>query len=163
VRPPSIPPAARGRLLIVDDEVSVGRSLQALLEHEHDVALAESGNAALEAIASTGQTFDVIMCDLMMPGMSGMDLYEQIRRRHAGLEQRMVFMTGGAGTCAGNTWSTPSQPPPWISCPPLPHIGEKRAKPALWKGATSRDPSAQRCRERFQASPTICRSRAALY
>ncbi|HEY4158551.1 MAG TPA: ATP-binding protein [Polyangiaceae bacterium] len=96
VRPPSIPPAARGRLLIVDDEVSVGRSLQALLEHEHDVALADSGNAALDAIANTGQTFDVIMCDLMMPGMSGMDLYEQIRRRHAGLEQRMVFMTGGA-------------------------------------------------------------------
>ena len=35
------------------------------------------------------------MCDLMMPVMSGMELYETIRRDRPGLEQRMVFMTGG--------------------------------------------------------------------
>jgi CheY-like chemotaxis protein len=95
-RPASIPPPRRGRILIVDDELSVARTLKALLENEHELSLAESGSQALEAIAREGKPgFDVIMCDLMMPGMSGMELYETLRREQPGLEQRMVFMTGG--------------------------------------------------------------------
>ncbi len=90
----SPPGLRRGRILIVDDEISVARTLRALLQNEHEVTLADSGNQALEAIIS-GEPFDVIMCDLMMPGMSGMELYERIRRDHAGLETRIVFMTGG--------------------------------------------------------------------
>ncbi|MET0790916.1 MAG: ATP-binding protein, partial [Polyangiaceae bacterium] len=92
----SPPPMQRGRLLVVDDEVSVARTLKALLQKEHDVVLASDGNHALEAIAQNGtDAFDVIMCDLMMPGMSGMELYERLRQTHPGLEERMVFMTGG--------------------------------------------------------------------
>ena len=91
------PPASRrGRLLIIDDEISVARTLHALLKNEHDVVLAADGNQALSAIAEhDAGNFDVIMCDLMMPGMSGMDLYERIRQQHPGLEARIVFMTGG--------------------------------------------------------------------
>jgi CheY-like chemotaxis protein/anti-sigma regulatory factor (Ser/Thr protein kinase) len=95
-RPPSPPPAQRGRLLVVDDEISVARTLKALLQNEHDVILAGSGAEALEAIASDERSgFDVIMCDLMMPGMSGMELYERLKQARPGLEARMVFMTGG--------------------------------------------------------------------
>ncbi|HTA92236.1 MAG TPA: PAS domain S-box protein, partial [Polyangiaceae bacterium] len=72
-RPASVPPPKRGKILIVDDEVSVARTLRALLENEHDLSLAENGAEALAAIsAASKRGFDVIMCDLMMPGMSGM-------------------------------------------------------------------------------------------
>ena len=95
-RPPSDPAPQRGRILVVDDEFSVARTLSALLQSEHDITLAASGAEALAAIeAEPNGGFDVIMCDLMMPGMSGMDLYERVKREHAGLELRMVFMTGG--------------------------------------------------------------------
>ena len=92
----SVPPAKRGRILIVDDEISVARTLKALLQSEHEVTLAASGNQALSAVEEAeGAGFDVIMCDLMMPGMSGMELYERLKQERPGLEARMVFMTGG--------------------------------------------------------------------
>jgi PAS domain S-box-containing protein len=93
-RPASVPTPQRGRILVVDDEVSVARTLKALLQNEHDMTLANSGAQALAELAA-GTRFDVVMCDLMMPVMSGMDLYERIKEAHPGLEQRMVFMTGG--------------------------------------------------------------------
>jgi PAS domain S-box-containing protein len=92
----SPPPQKRGRILIIDDEISVSRTLRALLQNEHDVVLTSSGAQALSAIAEAPNGgFDVIMCDLMMPGMSGMELYERIRQEYPGLETRIVFMTGG--------------------------------------------------------------------
>jgi PAS domain S-box-containing protein len=95
-RPPAVPAPQRGRILIVDDETSVARTLKALFQNEHDMTLANTGSQALAAIASApGSRFDVIMCDLMMPVMSGMDLYERIKQEYPGLEHRMVFMTGG--------------------------------------------------------------------
>jgi PAS domain S-box-containing protein len=116
-RPASVPPPKRGKILIVDDEVSVARTLRALLENEHDLSLAENGAEALAAIsAASKRGFDVIMCDLMMPGMSGMELYERIRHEYPGLEQRMVFMTGGVSmerarqflaTCLNLTFEKP--------------------------------------------------------
>lgn len=95
-RSASPPPQKRGQILIVDDEISVSRTLRALLQNEHDVVLTSDGAQALTAIAEgPGAGFDVIMCDLMMPGMSGMELYERIRQEQPGLESRIVFMTGG--------------------------------------------------------------------
>jgi len=95
-RSPSPPPQKRGQILIVDDEISVSRTLRALLQNEHDVVLTSDGAQALTAIAEGPNAgFDVIMCDLMMPGMSGMELYERIRQAYPGLETRIVFMTGG--------------------------------------------------------------------
>ena len=85
----------RGRVLVVDDEVAVGSTLRLVLQREHDVQLATSGEEALRLIAG-GVRFHAIVCDLMMPGMTGVDLYEAIRTAHPGLEKRMVFMTGGA-------------------------------------------------------------------
>jgi PAS domain S-box-containing protein len=116
-RPASVPPPKRGKILIVDDEISVARTLKALLENEHDLSLAENGSQALAAIAAApAGGFDIIMCDLMMPGMSGMELYETVRRDYPGLEQRMVFMTGGVSmdgarqflaTCENLTFEKP--------------------------------------------------------
>jgi CheY-like chemotaxis protein len=81
----------RGRVLIIDDEPAVATSLSRVLRG-HDVSIATSGPVALEQLS---EGFDLVLCDLMMPGQSGMDLYEEVRRRHPGLEERFVFITGG--------------------------------------------------------------------
>ena len=92
---PLVSVGPRGRVLVVDDEVAVGSTLRLVLQREHDVQLATSGEEALRLLAA-GPRFHAIVCDLMMPGMTGVELYEAIRRVHPGLEARMVFMTGGA-------------------------------------------------------------------
>ncbi len=86
----------RRRILILDDDRPVAAALALELE-EHDVVVAESGREALE-ILRHDQDFDVILCDLMMPEISGMDVYESLRLLSPTLQGRVVLMTGGAFT-----------------------------------------------------------------
>ena len=87
----------RGQVLVVDDELAVANMLSRLLSDEHDVEVRTTGQEALELLLGD-RDFDVVMCDLLMPGMSGMALYEQLKAARPGLEQKLVFMTGGAFT-----------------------------------------------------------------
>jgi CheY-like chemotaxis protein len=92
-------PSSRGpraRVLVIDDELPIANTLKDLLAPEHEVVAATSGGEALAALA--GADFDVVFCDLMMPGMSGMDLYQRICVERPALAPRVVFMTGGAFT-----------------------------------------------------------------
>jgi signal transduction histidine kinase/ActR/RegA family two-component response regulator len=86
----------RRRILILDDDRPVAAALALELE-DHDVVVAESGREALE-ILRHDQNFDVILCDLMMPEISGMDVYESLRLLSPTLQGRVVLMTGGAFT-----------------------------------------------------------------
>jgi len=87
----------RGRVPIIDDEPELLRSLDALIGDEHDVVTASSGRQALELL-SADRGFDVILTDLMMADVTGMELFEKVRLDYPGLEQQFVFMTGGAFT-----------------------------------------------------------------
>jgi two-component system cell cycle sensor histidine kinase/response regulator CckA len=91
------PPSPRGRVLVVDDEPALLRSLRAMLGSDHEVVTASSGHEALEVLRDDAR-FDVVLTDLMMPSVTGMDLYDAIRRAHPEMERRIVFMTGGAFT-----------------------------------------------------------------
>ncbi|HEY6106545.1 MAG TPA: response regulator [Anaeromyxobacteraceae bacterium] len=82
---------------MVDDEPRMGKALQRLLSPAHDVTTVQSAREAL-GLVSAGARFDVILCDLMMPGMSGMALHAELGRAAPELVARMVFMTGGAYT-----------------------------------------------------------------
>ena len=84
------------RILVVDDEPLVRRTLARLLGRNHDVELVADGATALARLES-GDEYDVILCDLMMPDMTAMDLHEILRDR-GDLVSRMIFMTGGAFT-----------------------------------------------------------------
>ena len=99
--PPSTPQLVvvgrRGRILVVDDEVMMGNAVRRVLSSEHDVLAVTSGGDALGRVAK-GERFDVILCDLMMPDVSGMDLHAEIVRLAPEQSERMVFMTGGAFT-----------------------------------------------------------------
>ncbi len=90
------PETQRGRVLVVDDEPAVGRALRRILR-EHDVELATSGRQALEKLKADA-SFHAILCDVMMPDLAGKDLYEAVQGVGAGLEQRFVFVSGGAFT-----------------------------------------------------------------
>jgi PAS domain S-box-containing protein len=94
---PSAHPGPRARILVIDDELPIGNTMRDLLSAEHDVVAITSGRDAL-SLLERGDHFDVILCDLMMPGMSGIDFFDRLRRKWPGLEKRVVFMTGGAFT-----------------------------------------------------------------
>ena len=83
-------------MLVVDDELTVVSMLSRILSEEHNVHVATSAETALEMLDR--EDFDVVLCDLLMPNMSGVDLYEEVSRRYPGFQERIVFMTGGAFT-----------------------------------------------------------------
>jgi CheY-like chemotaxis protein len=82
---------------VVDDEPLVGRSLQRILSREHDVDVVDRARTALDRIAG-GERFDAVLCDLMMPDVSGMAFHDEVKILDPGLQERIVFVTGGAFT-----------------------------------------------------------------
>jgi CheY-like chemotaxis protein len=84
-------------VLVVDDEPSIGRMIELLLGPEHGVDVVGNGTQALDRLLA-GERYDVILCDLVMPVMTGMDLYERLAVGAPEALARMVFMTGGAFT-----------------------------------------------------------------
>lgn len=82
------------RVLVVDDEPLIARAIRRALG-TFVVHVASDGEDALSVIAK-GEEFDVILCDLMMPRVSGADLFQRVEREHPSLAKRFVFMTGGA-------------------------------------------------------------------
>lgn len=91
------PQPARPVVMIVDDEPGVLRAAERLLRGDFATVCVASGDAALRSLASNVVP-DLIICDLMMPAMTGADLYEHIAERYPHLEPRVMFMTGGAFT-----------------------------------------------------------------
>jgi CheY-like chemotaxis protein/anti-sigma regulatory factor (Ser/Thr protein kinase) len=94
---PAPEPRRRGRILVVDDEPLVVRAIARTLTPIHEVATATSGREALATIQA-GPGFDLILCDLMMPEVSGAEVYKELRRTAPQTAAAMVFMTGGAFT-----------------------------------------------------------------
>lgn len=87
----------RARILVVDDEPMVGRLIARGLSHAHDVVAMTDARAALGAIEA-GDAFDVVLCDLMMPDLSGMELHALMSRVAPALATRTIFISGGAFT-----------------------------------------------------------------
>jgi len=94
-----IPLSRTATLMVVDDEPQIGNTLRLLLQPECDVSPMTSARAALARLAS-GDRFDVILCDLMMPEMSGMEFHEKLFRIAPDQAAAIVFMTGGVYTAA---------------------------------------------------------------
>jgi signal transduction histidine kinase/ActR/RegA family two-component response regulator len=90
-----LPSRHRYRLLAIDDEVLLLKAYRRMLVEHHDIELAYSGAEAL-SLLDRDRGFDVILCDLQMPEMSGADVYRTVAERWPGLEQRFIIITGGA-------------------------------------------------------------------
>ena len=89
-------PRRRGMILAIDDEPSIGTMIKRVLK-EHDVTSTTNAGEALEWI-SRGLRYDVILCDLMMPHVTGMDVYARLEQLDKMQASAVIFLTGGAFT-----------------------------------------------------------------
>ena len=96
------PCGGRADILVVDDERAVAVTLARILGN-HRVTTVSSAREALELVLAD-TSFDLVMSDLMMPGMSGMELYDTLVRERPRIAERMVFMSGGAFTPAARAF-----------------------------------------------------------
>ncbi|HTU57236.1 MAG TPA: response regulator, partial [Polyangiales bacterium] len=97
VRPASQPAPNRGRVVIVDDEALVGNLLTKALGRDHATYTFADAREALVHLKAHPDV-DVILCDLVMPDMSGMEFYEALFQTAPTLSARVIFLTGGAFT-----------------------------------------------------------------
>jgi PAS domain S-box-containing protein len=85
----------RGTVLLIDDDVLFTSSLRRLFASEHDVTVINDGRIALERLRG-GEQFDVILCDLMMPEVTGAEIHAALRDLSSELADQVIFVTGGA-------------------------------------------------------------------
>ncbi len=90
-------PARGGKLLVVDDEPMILGALRRSLSTEYNVTCVGDGRKALERLRA-GERYELILCDLMMPEMTGMDLFAELEKLAPEQAARMVFVSGGAFT-----------------------------------------------------------------
>jgi PAS domain S-box-containing protein len=94
--PPRSGPTRSAKILVVDDEPALLASLRALLGRDHEVTTTSDPHEAVEWIVEG--RFDLVLCDLAMPGLSGADVHARVAERRPDQLTRLVFMTGGAFT-----------------------------------------------------------------
>jgi PAS domain S-box-containing protein len=82
-------------VLIVDDEPALASALGTYLGFDHHVTVVGRGEQAL-AMLTAGQRFDAIVCDVLMPGVSGIELYQKLERTLPSMAARIIFMTGAS-------------------------------------------------------------------
>lgn len=86
-------------VLVVDDEEAIAAMLARMLQGlGHRTRVVNSGEAALAALAQ--ESFDLVLSDVRMPGMSGFDLQEIMQRRYPEIASRVIFLTGDTVTQA---------------------------------------------------------------
>ncbi|RMF15003.1 MAG: response regulator [Candidatus Dadabacteria bacterium] len=86
-------PQRPARILVVDDDRLTRTAFSRLLQTVHRVDQADSVDMALNLLAE--QVVDVIICDLMMPGRSGVELWEELAAMNRPAAERIVFVTAG--------------------------------------------------------------------
>jgi CheY-like chemotaxis protein/two-component sensor histidine kinase len=95
-RPPPVKTTRRrARVLVLDDEAMMGTMLKRVLQGAHDVEAMTNPDDAIARIVG-GEHFDVILCDLMMPGRSGIAVHAALAEQAPDQARRMIFLTGGA-------------------------------------------------------------------
>jgi CheY-like chemotaxis protein len=81
------------RILVVDDDTIVQKFLTEILTEEgHEVEIIENGDEALERLGI--EDYDVILLDVKLPGISGIEIYKHLQKRAKSLARRVVFITG---------------------------------------------------------------------
>ena len=90
----------RARVLVVDDEPRIGSAIARILDPAHDVTAVYTARDAILRL-ERGEQYDVILCDILMPQMSGYDLYRSLEQIAPQFVSRIIFMTGGPFSTRG--------------------------------------------------------------
>ncbi len=91
------PRPTRPTVFVIDDEAMVASSVRRMLKRDYAVEVMTDAEAAVSHL-TTCPDYDVVLCDLMMPRVTGAELYLATVERHPQLRNRFVFMTGGTYT-----------------------------------------------------------------
>jgi CheY-like chemotaxis protein len=109
----------RHRVLIVDDEPRVAQALKRMLHAQHDLTVASCAAEAIAHVAA-GERFDAIITDVMMPEMTGLDLFDRLEDLAPDQATRVIFLSGGVFTPhAQNRLETSANPQ--LQKPVTPH------------------------------------------
>jgi two-component system NtrC family sensor kinase len=95
---------AAPRLWVIDDERLVAKTVSRVLAQAYDIVILDDPREAVHRLEH-GETFDALLCDLMMPGMSGMEVHARIAALRPDLLPRVIFMSGGASTSEGRQFA----------------------------------------------------------
>jgi PAS domain S-box-containing protein len=95
-------PVRRHRVMIVDDEPRVAQALKRMLHGDHELTLASCGAEAIEHV-SAGERFDAIITDVMMPNMTGIELFDRLEHVAPDQAMRVIFLSGGVFTAQTQT------------------------------------------------------------
>lgn len=102
-------------ILVIDDEPSFVRGLTSVLRQDGDtVDTATEGHTALAKLQA--QRYDLVLCDLRMPGLNGPEFYDILCHQHAYLRQRVLFLTGDSMEADSLTFLQQCGQP-WVSKP----------------------------------------------
>jgi two-component system, cell cycle sensor histidine kinase and response regulator CckA len=91
----ALPGETRGRVMVIDDDRAMGTAIGLVLGDDHDVEVLTSARGALARLCA-GERYDAIVCDVMMPEMSGADFHTALASSKPELASRVIFLTGGA-------------------------------------------------------------------
>lgn len=94
-RPDAAAGAARARILLLDDDLSVLSTMRRVLQREHDVTAVSDPREALTLLLQPID-LDIVFCDMMMPHLTGQELYQRVLAEKPELARKFVFVTGGA-------------------------------------------------------------------
>ena len=108
---PTNPP--HSRLFVIDDEPSIRAAIRRFLTRRGwDVEEAEDGRAALDILLHCDPNrYDVVMCDLRMPHVSGAEMHRELMRKRPDLVQRLVFSTGDVASADAASFLSESERP----------------------------------------------------
>ena len=87
----------RHRVMIVDDDPRIAAAIKRILSRDHDLTLASCGADAIGHITA-GERFDAIITDVMMPNMTGVEMFERLSDLAPDQATRVIFLTGGVFT-----------------------------------------------------------------
>lgn len=97
-RTASEPSPPRSRILVVDDEPSIGVAVRRVLSRDHAVEIETDPEVALARLRE--ERFDLVLCDLMMPKLGGPEFHAELTRLAPDLARSMIVLTGGAFTAS---------------------------------------------------------------
>lgn len=83
----------KGRVLVVDDEQQILSMLQRHFREKYDLVVESRGQRALDRLL-TGEDYDVVLCDLILPYLNGMSLYRSLVQARLDVAERVIFITG---------------------------------------------------------------------
>lgn len=97
------PKKKNGRILVIDDEPTVARSTARAIGRDYEVVIENEPSRARDRLLGSDE-FDLVLCDLAMPVLSGQDLFLTVTAQRPDLTPKFVFVTGGTFTPQARTF-----------------------------------------------------------